>query len=126
MSAELSIVIPMQPPAECSPNSRAHWRKKAAAIRDFRMCAFLATRMQLCTAAAWTPDFSGGAVMDVEIAWCCGRKKMDDDNAWASLKPARDGIADVVFGGEDRKVVQGTLTQTRGSGIVTVTLRDEG
>jgi hypothetical protein len=65
-------------------------------------------------------------VMDVEIAWCCGRKRLDDDNAWASLKACRDGIADVLFMGEDRYMVQGTLTQTRGDGTVTVVLRERG
>jgi hypothetical protein len=61
--------------------------------------------------------------MDLEIAWCCGRKRMDDDNAIAACKPLRDGIADVLFGGEDKHITQGTVSQTRGSGTVTVTLR---
>jgi hypothetical protein len=64
--------------------------------------------------------------MDVEVRWCCRRRALDDDNAWASMKAARDGIADVLFGGEDRFIVQGRLVQTRGDGTVTVTLRREG
>jgi hypothetical protein len=60
----------------------------------------------------------------VEIQWCCGRRIMDDDNAWASLKAARDGIADEMFGGEDRFITQGTLTQTRGDGSIRITLRE--
>lgn len=111
------IVIPMLPPRECSPNARAHWVKKAWAARNFRECAGWATR------ATGNRNWRESLIMDVEIAWCCGRKRMDDDNAWASLKAARDGIADVLFGGEDRFITQGTLTQTRGDGTTTVTLR---
>ncbi len=65
-------------------------------------------------------------IMDVEIAWCCGRKRMDDDNAIAAMKPARDGIADVLWAGEDRYITQGRLTQTRGEGTTTITLREAG
>jgi crossover junction endodeoxyribonuclease RusA len=121
------IVIPMLPPAECSPNSRAHWRKKAAAVKAFREAAGWATREALnrpgSGASWWCGHDYGGVVMDVEIAWSGRRKRLDDDNAWASLKACRDGIADVLFFGEDRFIVQGELRQCRGAGTVTVTLR---
>jgi hypothetical protein len=73
--------------------------------------------------AWWNRRLKDGVVMDLEIAWCCGRKRMDDDNAIAACKPLRDGIADVLFGGEDKHITQGTVTQTRGDGTVTVVLR---
>jgi crossover junction endodeoxyribonuclease RusA len=118
-----TITIPMLPDRELSPNSRAHWSVKQRAAREFRGTAAWATIAWL-THEITDVDWGRGAVMDVEIQWCCGRKKMDDDNAWASLKAARDGIADVLFGGEDRFITQGTLTQTRGDGSILVTLRE--
>ncbi len=128
--SEVVIVIPMLPPKECSPNWRGHWTKKARAARKFRECAGYAT-IEAFESQDWSPLRryhhrlgKRAAIMDVEIAWCCGRRELDDDNAWASLKAARDGIADVLFGGEDRSLVQGTLTQIRGAGTVTVTLRE--
>ncbi len=82
--------------------------------------------MELCHGLGTDLEMDHGVIMDVEIAWCCGRKQADDDNAWASLKALRDGIADVLCNGEDRVITQGNLTQTRGEGVVTVTLRMEG
>jgi hypothetical protein len=112
------IEIPMLPPRECSPNWRGHWPKRARAVREFRETAAWATR------GTGNRNWREYVVMDVEIAWCCGRRQQDDDNAWASLKAARDGISDVLFGGEDRFIVQGTLSQVRGEGVVTVVLRE--
>lgn len=123
---EAVIVVPMLPPREVSPNFHGSWRARARAAREFRECAGWAAKEMALGDFVWC--FAEHArlpfvVMDAEIAWCCGRKALDDDNAWASLKPARDGISDVLFGGEDRFIVQGKLTQTRGDGTVTVTLR---
>jgi hypothetical protein len=118
----------MLPPRECSPNGRYHWAERNRATHMFRYAAMFAVYGSLLAgereafareAAAWR-----SVVMDVEIGWSCGRKRMDDDNAWASLKAARDGIADALFGGDDRCIVQGTLAQTRGAGVVSVTLRE--
>lgn len=123
-STEAVIVILFLPPPECSPNWRGHWRQKARAVASFREQAAWATRF---TADA---DVFGGkrgpVTIDVEIAWCCGRKRMDDDNVKASLKPVIDGIAQELWGGQDRHVTIGTVRQCQGSGIVTVTLRGEG
>jgi hypothetical protein len=117
---EATITIPMLPDRALSPNSRSHWTERAEAARELRYTA----RMSTFGAGLNGMEFDRGACMDVEIQWCCGRKTMDDDNAWASLKAARDGIADVLFGGEDRFITQGKLTQTRGDGIIIVTLRE--
>lgn len=115
------IEIPILPPRECNPNFHGSWRARADAVWVFRRAAGWATKAWVN--AANRPPLAGDyVVMDAHIAWCCGRRALDDDNAWASLKAARDGIADVLFGGEDRFIVQGTLTQTRGAGVVTVTL----
>jgi crossover junction endodeoxyribonuclease RusA len=120
---ESTIVIPMLPDRALSPNARCHWREKARAVEELRVTARLAT---LAGVPYLGLALDRGAVMDVEIAWCCRRKVMDDDNAWASLKAARDGVADVLFGGEDRFIVQGAMTQCRGAGTTTITLREVG
>ncbi len=119
---ELQIVIPMMPPSECSPNSRVNWRRKAAAARDFRQAAGWAVVGHYDF--PWAMTDGARYVMDVEIAWGGNRQRMDDDNAWASLKAMRDGIADVLFAGEDKYIRQGELRQTRGNGTTTVTLRE--
>jgi hypothetical protein len=121
---EATITIPMLPDRALSPNSRAHWTERAEAARELRETAHWST-YGVVNRKGWDGFiFPNGCAMDVEIQWCCGRKQMDDDNAWASLKAARDGIADVLFGGEDRFITQGKLTQTRGDGIIIVTLRE--
>jgi hypothetical protein len=118
-----TIIIPMLPPRECSPNWHGPWRKRATAVKAFREAAGWATVAALGGDPFLVAGSSGFVAMDVEIAWCCRRRALDDDNAWASMKAARDGLADVLFGGEDRYIVQGQLTQVRGEGVVTVTLR---
>jgi hypothetical protein len=116
-----TIEIPMLPDRALSPNSRVNWREKARSAKELRDTARLAT---IESRTFWNGNPRGMYVMDVEIQWCCGRRIMDDDNAWASLKAARDGIADEMFGGEDRFITQGTLTQTRGDGSIRITLRE--
>jgi hypothetical protein len=119
-----TIVVPMLPPHECSPNWHGHWATKAAAVKELRDTAGWYTRYCQMTYGPHWPAFSGVVVMDVVIAWSGRRKPMDDDNAWASLKACRDGIADILFDGEDRLITQGTLRQTRGDGTISITLRE--
>lgn len=123
--ADAVVVIRMLPPAEVSPNSHVNWRKKGKAAAEFREAAAKATKHE----ATGTETFQGcldPVTIDVEIAWCCGRKRLDDDNAKAALKGAIDGIADVPWGGQDRHVTIGTVRQVRGEGVVWVMIRGEG
>lgn len=123
---EAVIVVPMLPPQSCSPNSRAHWRERHADVSTFRDCAYLAA---LAWASAadneWAIRGAEVVVMDAEIHWCCRRRSVDSDNAWAMLKSCRDGIADALFSGEDKHIQVGELRQRRGEGLVRVTLRGE-
>jgi hypothetical protein len=128
--SEAVIVVRMLPPAEVSPNWHGSWRKKAEAVAELREQAHWATicgvddpvnaihlrRLERCAAV----------MIDFEIAWCCGRKRLDDDNAKACMKPIIDGIAQELWGGQDRHVTIGEVTQVRGAGTVTVTIRGEG
>jgi hypothetical protein len=120
---EAVIVIPMLPPRECSPNYHGHWRRKSEEIQWFRQQSTWATRFSSNMDAFY--DNHNPVTLDVEIAWCCGRKRMDDDNAKASLKAAIDGIADELWDGQDRHVTIGIVRQCRGDGTVTITLRSE-
>jgi crossover junction endodeoxyribonuclease RusA len=121
----LSVVIdiPMEPPREVSPNARVHWRVKARATRGFREAAAWATLDAVYGEGVTDELFRNGVVMDAEIRWGRGRKRIDDDNAWASLKAARDGIAAVLHE-DDARMTCGRLTQTRGDGRVIVVLRE--
>jgi hypothetical protein len=123
-AAIATIEIRMCPPREVWPNTHIGWREKAAAAADFRYQAGLATQI----AKLERDDFGwvAGArqvVLDIVIAWPKGQRRLDDDNCWASMKHARDGIAEVLEV-DDRKFRQGSLRQTHGQGIITVTLRE--
>jgi hypothetical protein len=117
-----TIVIRMQPPAEVSPNFHGSFRQRAKAVREFRDEAAKATRYEGSRTEAFRENYRP-VTLDAEIAWCCGRKAVDPTNAPSLLKAAIDGIADVLFDGRDAHILMGTVTQTRGSGTVTVVLR---
>lgn len=123
-----TIVVYMQPPPEVSPNYRGHTRSKARrrAVAEFRQEAGMAAMVACSLDPFLLADWGGGTpvVLDAEIAWCCGRKSVDPTNAPALLKAAIDGIADVLWDGHDDHVLMGTVTQRRGEGVVTVTLRE--
>jgi crossover junction endodeoxyribonuclease RusA len=120
VSGSVVITIPMMPPAELSPNARVHWRERAGWVKVFRACAYYTTLAATDPGEVATP-----AVMDIAVHWCCGRRRMDDDNLVAACKAARDGVADALWG-HDADVRVGTVTQTRGEGVTIITLRDAG
>lgn len=91
MASEAVIVIPMLPSRLLSPNARVHWRKWSREAGFARTVAAWATRAALDTPGSpvrqWCGYDHGGVVMDIAVAWCCGRKRMDDDNLIAACKP---------------------------------------
>jgi hypothetical protein len=119
---EATIVIRMLPPREVSPNGGWTWRQRREAKAEFRGEAAKATLYDSEGVTAFADRFEP-VTIDAEIAWCCGRKRMDDDNAKACLKSAIDGISDVLWRGQDRHVTLGEVKQTRGDGMVIVTLK---
>lgn len=124
---EATITVLMQPPVECSPNWRGHTRSKAKrkAVAEFREEAAKATTvavLQNFGSFVWVPS-APEIIVDIEIAWCCGRKRVDPDNAMGFCKPALDGIAENL-GINDRKFRPGEVKQVRGGGMVTFTLRE--
>jgi hypothetical protein len=122
-----TLTMPIILTREMTPNGRQGWRAHAQTVKRLREDAFRATmswlhdpETTLHTMAYW-PD--GPVVMDLEVEWPKGRKFMDEDNIVSSCKPVRDGIADALWGGEDKHVRVGSVTQVRGAGGLRITLR---
>lgn len=80
------------PPRILSPNARAHWAPKSKAAKKYRETAHWLT-----LAAASMDDLAFVQSADVLHLWLQfyppDYRKRDDDNAFASFKNARDGIA---------------------------------
>ena len=119
----LTVTIPGTPPRELSPNARIHWRARARHTAAYRETAYLATL------AAGRVAFDGDRPVDIRLtyAWARGRKRMDDDNAWALFKSGRDGVASALV--IDDKVFRcGSVEQLRdpaGVGYTTIALWQE-
>ena len=120
--SEIDVWIPVQPDATLSPNSRAHWRKKASVVRETRESARLCTTSALARHTETWPK-EGGVFVQPTILWGKGRKTMDGDNAVAILKAYLDGVADGL-GVDDRTFVVDSVTQVRAApGLPGVVLR---
>ena len=86
----MTIVLPI-PDYNLTPNGRCHWRTKARLTKIHRQRAMLET-MAMMGAREVAPVFSRYLL---EFYWPT-RAKRDDDNAAASCKAYRDGIADAL------------------------------
>lgn len=86
------VVLPW-PDKVLSPNARAHWSKKAAAVKNARLTAYWFTWAELgCRGTK--PDWPGA-----RLAFTFNppdNRRRDTDNCIASTKAARDGIADAL------------------------------
>lgn len=122
-----SIRMPIVLTREMTPNGRQGWRAHARTVKRLREDARRATVSWLNDPTSGLSAFCGAVTMpttlDVVIEWPKGRKRLDDDNAKASLKPVIDGVSDALWGGQDRHVELGTVTQTRGPGELRLTFR---
>jgi hypothetical protein len=125
VSPPVVITIPRMPPRECSPNYRGHWSVLARARAEFRETAFYTMWNLPGVDKEWLfLRYGQPMALDIAVAWCCGRKRMDADNLVAACKGAIDGIADAVWSGDDSHVTIGTVTQTRGEGVTILTVRE--
>ena len=123
----ISVFIPWQPERSLSPNVSCHWYLRAAA----RGTARLAAQGAMLTALAGRgdslpPEWATGPVLvQWEVTWGKGRRRMDQDNLLAVLKPYQDGVADAL-GVADAQFVVAPPRQSRaadaGSSGVWVTL----
>lgn len=122
----LSVTIPGVPPRDLSPNARgvSGWRRSRL-VADERELVARHVRDQLGPDPA-AP--AGPLVLDATIAWPSGRRRMDDDGAWGSLKAHRDQLAASLGLPSDRAIRQGALAQVRAergdrAGWVELTIR---
>ena len=123
----VTISMPIILTREMTPNGRQGWRAHARTVKRLRDDAQRATASWLNDPTSGLSAFCGATTtpttLDVIIEWPKGRKRLDDDNAKATLKPVLDGVADALWHGSDRHVTIGEVTQTRGAGGLTLTLR---
>ena len=97
---DLTITIPI-PPTILSPNARAHWAAKAKAVRYHREAAKIATVAAAIAVGHRSIDTASWREVVLRTTWyATSKRRRDRDNAYASLKAARDGIADA-FGVDD-------------------------
>lgn len=126
------VTIPMAPPAEVSPNYHGKLRGRMGATRAYRECARLATInvINQTILRSWDRPFPEGTrlALRVVIAWPRGHKRLDDDNAIASVKAARDGFA-AALGCSDALMTLAAIEQVRdadGAGWTRIEAAAEG
>lgn len=107
----IAILLPF-PPAELSPNSRCHWREKAAAVQAYRHECEVRARQQI----GWTmpPPWKH---TNATITFILKDKRRHDwDNLLASFKAGIDGIVDAgLLPDDDVKSWSPTLRYEQGN-----------
>ncbi len=86
---QVTLTLPW-PPAALSPNSRAHWARKAVATKKYRWNCYWLTRQ----AGILLPP-GDRYFLRIVFHPPDGRKR-DDDNMLAAFKPGRDGVANAL------------------------------
>lgn len=92
----LVVTLPL-PPRILTPNGRGHWAAKDRATGECRTLAEMAVR-----SIGRFPRWEGATLRPV-FYWPVKRRR-DDDNAAASLKAYRDGIADAGLVSDDSQI----------------------
>jgi Holliday junction resolvase RusA-like endonuclease len=93
------ITLPL-PPRVLHPNGRAHWAKKAKAVREYRGRAWA----EAYRAAFPNPPRWAAAEVRATFYFATDRRR-DGDGATSSLKAAFDGIADAGIVADDAGMV---------------------
>lgn len=81
------------PDRRLHPNARLHWAARARVVAGARADAHLLTRVAM---GRNPPVFAPGPLTFAILACPPDRRRRDDDGIIASLKAARDGIADAL------------------------------
>ena len=123
MNVTLSLPFPGR---GLSPNSRLHWRAKAAAVAQYReTCGWIAKEAVQTLHGPLQPPVRADVVFTLP-----DRRRRDPDNLQASLKAAWDGLQDAGLLQDDRvgmlRVAEPTFVQGEKPGGVKVTLRNGG
>lgn len=103
------VWVPLPIDRALSPNSSGHWSSRHTA----RQVARTATRYAASQAPyVWTDERDSFYDVSAIVFWPPGRKRMDDDNVKAALKPYLDGLQDGL-GINDRRFLVGAVAQVR-------------
>ncbi len=95
--AEVTLTLPF-PGRGLSPNSRLHWRVKAAAVAEYREdCGWIAKEAAQKLQAPLQPPVRAQVLYVLP-----DRRRRDPDNLLAMLKPAWDGMVDAGLLVDDR------------------------
>jgi len=92
MKHRITITLPL-PNTHLQPNSRPHWRTKAAAVKAYRSDAKHAALAAWIEAGGRANEPWPEATVTATFFWPT-RRRRDKDNALASLKAALDGLFD--------------------------------
>lgn len=88
---KLTIALPI-PDKVLSPNSRAHWARRARATKEARTTAYLLATKELREKSVKPPKWET-AELHVTFYWPTAHRR-DADNAWRRMKPVMDGLED--------------------------------
>ena len=94
---QISLALRWVPPAELRGNSRAHWRRRAAAIRTAREIG----QQHGHRALAQGPPIRGAIEVRFEVFY---KNNIDLDNLLIGYKPIIDGLADSGAIDDDRNI----------------------
>ncbi|HVL23879.1 MAG TPA: RusA family crossover junction endodeoxyribonuclease [Thermomicrobiales bacterium] len=110
--SELTIDVPMDPPAILLPNAKrnAHWARINQATQEYRECAKYAALN--ARPRRWQP-FAGPVALHIHIGWGRRRRRIDLDAAGSGAKAALDGLVDAHILIDDRLVVDLRVTQEK-------------
>ena len=98
MTARINVTLPW-PPAECSPNSRAHWRKRHDIVTAGKYIAYHATLRTLDEMGILVINDLGFWLKKLQATYeFCppDKRRRDLDNFQARCKPYLDGICDAL------------------------------
>jgi len=122
----LTVTIPLSVSADLSPNARVLWPVRYRATETAKTATHYAMReaIDLDDPVACFQRAPWPLTLNYTIGLGKGRRRMDDDNAIACMKPIRDQVA-ICLGMDDRHFLTGTIDQVRDPekrGFVRVTI----
>ena len=109
----ITLTVPI--PDRClSPNSRAHWSRKAKATRGARLGAYFRAVKAMREAGIKPPQWDL-AETRVTFYWPTAHKR-DADNAMRRMKPVWDGLEDAGVVADDAGLIHWPATMRKDAG----------
>ena len=107
----ITLTVPI--PDRClSPNSRAHWSRKAKATREARLRRLLSGQLKAMREAGIKPPQWDLAETRVTFYWPTAHRR-DADNAMRRMKPMRDGLEDAGVVADDAGLIHWPATMRK-------------